>query len=349
MPSISTPDNRSAVIGIELDGDGAHPAAWRFSAHQPGTLLSGSRIRETVQAADTAGFHLATFHDSRTTDTEGAGVAGRIDAVQRAAFASAVTRSIGLVPEAGVLYTEPFHLATQLASLDYSSYGRAGWLATAENTVPEARSVGREYVPRRGGRGRGRRRRRSLTAAVGLLGGRRRHPRRATGRYLDADKLHYVDFEREEVFRQGSVDHSPPRAGAAASLPPLRCCRPSKRTWHWCRQRRRRTWRPLQTEPATPVRRARCWSWTWSWTPAASGPLTVSARAGLARAVDGWRQIRGDAAGLAELLAGLFKGGDGVRLSPRYWTWTCPSWQPWCCPIFAAPDCCPPASPARAP
>jgi alkanesulfonate monooxygenase SsuD/methylene tetrahydromethanopterin reductase-like flavin-dependent oxidoreductase (luciferase family) len=203
MPSISTPENRSAVIGIELDGDGAHPAAWRFSAHQPGTLLSGSRIRETVQAADTAGFHLATFHDSRTTDTGGAGVAGRIDAVQRAAFASAVTRSIGLVPEAGVLYTEPFHVATQLASLDYSSHGRAGWLVTAENTVPEARSVGRDYLPDA----------EVLAEAADVVESSRRLwdswedgaviRDAASGRYLDADKLHYADFEGKRFSVKG--------------------------------------------------------------------------------------------------------------------------------------------------
>jgi alkanesulfonate monooxygenase SsuD/methylene tetrahydromethanopterin reductase-like flavin-dependent oxidoreductase (luciferase family) len=135
MPSISIPENRSPVIGIKLGGDGAHPAAWRFAAHQPGTLLGGRRIRETVQEADVAGFHLATFRDSQTTDTGSPGVTGRIDAVQRAAFAAPLTRSIGLVPEAGVVYTEPFHVATQLASLDYSSRGRVGYVGGQEDMI----------------------------------------------------------------------------------------------------------------------------------------------------------------------------------------------------------------------
>ena len=110
MPSTPPSSHRPAVLGIELDGDCAHPAAWRFAAHEPEELLTGHRIREIVQAADIAGFHLATFRDSRTADTRSAGIAGRIDAIQRAAFSAPLTRSIGLVPEAGVIYTEPFHL-----------------------------------------------------------------------------------------------------------------------------------------------------------------------------------------------------------------------------------------------
>jgi alkanesulfonate monooxygenase SsuD/methylene tetrahydromethanopterin reductase-like flavin-dependent oxidoreductase (luciferase family) len=213
------------LLGIELDGDGAHPAAWRFAAHQPGALLTGHRIRETVQAADIAGFHFATFRDSRTTDAAAAGIAGRIDAVQRAAFAAPVTRSIGLVPEAGVLYTEPFHVATQLASLDYSSHGRAGWLLSTENSVQEARSVGREGIPEA----------EVQPEAADVVESSRRLwdsweddaviRDAETGRYLDADKLHYADFEGDRFSVKGpSIIPRPlqgqvPVFAAAALLP----------------------------------------------------------------------------------------------------------------------------------
>ncbi len=76
-------------------------------------------------AAESAGFHAVTFRDSPE--------AGRLNALQRAAFAGPLTRSIALIPEVDTAYTEPFHVSTQLASLDYVTGGRAGWIATADD------------------------------------------------------------------------------------------------------------------------------------------------------------------------------------------------------------------------
>lgn len=36
----------SLVLAIEIDGDGAHPAACRRAAHPPSELLSGTTLRE---------------------------------------------------------------------------------------------------------------------------------------------------------------------------------------------------------------------------------------------------------------------------------------------------------------
>ncbi|WP_144661347.1 LLM class flavin-dependent oxidoreductase [Paenarthrobacter nicotinovorans] len=201
MPS--KPDFRSRVVALELDGDGAHPAAWRKALHDPQALLGGQRIRETVQTADIAGFHLATFKDSRVVDDGTSGVPTRIDAVQRAAFAAPITRSLGLVPEVGTLFTEPFHVATQLASLDYSSQGRAGWLVNADNFVAEARSVGRSPLPPE----------ETASEAADVVQANRRLWDSweddavirdvATGRYLDRDKLHYANFEGQRFSVKG--------------------------------------------------------------------------------------------------------------------------------------------------
>ena len=70
----------------------------------------------------------------------------RLNALQRAAFAGPVTRSIALVPEVDTVYTEPFHISTQLASLDYVSGGRAGWLVAASESAADAAAVGRDLV-----------------------------------------------------------------------------------------------------------------------------------------------------------------------------------------------------------
>jgi alkanesulfonate monooxygenase SsuD/methylene tetrahydromethanopterin reductase-like flavin-dependent oxidoreductase (luciferase family) len=189
----------TGFLALELDGDGGHPAAWRKARHTPAELLDGTRVRATVLAAESAGFHVATFADGPLTpaadSADGRDIPGRLNALQRAAFAGPVTASIVLVPEVDTVYTEPFHISTQLASLDYVSGGRAGWLVAASDQAADAAAVGRSLVPADGlGR----------EAADSIEVGRRLWDSWeddavirdvATGRYIDADKLHYVDFD----------------------------------------------------------------------------------------------------------------------------------------------------------
>lgn len=188
---------RPGLLALELDGDGAHPAAWRKARHAPTELLDGTRIRATVLAAESAGFHVATFADGTLPgghETGGRDIAGRLNALQRAAFAGPVTSSIVLVPEVDTVYTEPFHVSTQLASLDYVSGGRAGWLVAASGSEEDAAAVGRDVV---GAEGLAREAADSVEVSRRLWdswedGAVIRDV--ATGRYLDADKLHYADF-----------------------------------------------------------------------------------------------------------------------------------------------------------
>ncbi|WP_028048295.1 LLM class flavin-dependent oxidoreductase [Cellulomonas sp. URHD0024] len=118
MPS----DNRSSddgqtPLGIELDGDGAHPAAWRFAGHGPAELLDPARLGRTVRAAETAGFSFATLAARRPGDGF-PNIQGRLDPVELAAYLAALTSRIGLVVETSADGAEPFHLANRLASLD---------------------------------------------------------------------------------------------------------------------------------------------------------------------------------------------------------------------------------------
>ncbi|NQD90441.1 LLM class flavin-dependent oxidoreductase [Paenarthrobacter sp. CM16] len=170
----SSEENRAGFLAIELDGAGYE------------------NLAAAVLAAESAGFHVATFKDTPE--------AGRANALQRAAFAGPVTRTIAVVPEVDTVYTEPFHVSTQLASLDYVSGGRAGWIVTAAESPEAAAAVGRSFV--QGG---------ALTqeAAASIEVSRRLWDSWeddavirdvATGRYIDVDKLHYADFETPADF-----------------------------------------------------------------------------------------------------------------------------------------------------
>jgi alkanesulfonate monooxygenase SsuD/methylene tetrahydromethanopterin reductase-like flavin-dependent oxidoreductase (luciferase family) len=211
------------LLLIELDGDGGHPAAWRKSTSAPASVLDPAKLRGVVLAAESAGFHAATFGDGAGPEIGapeigapeiGAPVdsAGRLNALQRAAFVAPLTRSIALVPEVDTVYTEPFHVSTQLASLDYVSRGRAGWLVRASASSEDAAAVGREHADPA---------RQTREAAASVELGRRLWDTWEddavirdvpTGRYLDVDRLHYADFEGQDYSVKGpSIIPRPPQ------------------------------------------------------------------------------------------------------------------------------------------
>jgi alkanesulfonate monooxygenase SsuD/methylene tetrahydromethanopterin reductase-like flavin-dependent oxidoreductase (luciferase family) len=104
------------ALGIELDGEGSHPAAWRRAHHPLSETLSGRTLKQKVRAAENAGFTFATFDDSILAPH--GDIRARVDAINRASFVAAATSTIGLVPVVETTYAEPFHTSSQLATLD---------------------------------------------------------------------------------------------------------------------------------------------------------------------------------------------------------------------------------------
>ncbi|WP_030918002.1 LLM class flavin-dependent oxidoreductase [Streptomyces sp. NRRL B-24720] len=119
-----------------------------------------------------------------------------LDALAVLSRVAPATRRIGLVPTVTTTHTEPFHVSSAVATLDWVSRGRAGWSAEVSTTEAEARLFGRRSAApaaelwREAGE----------TADVGARlwdswedDAEIRDV--ATGRFIDRDKLHYVDFE----------------------------------------------------------------------------------------------------------------------------------------------------------
>ncbi|BCJ48195.1 hypothetical protein GCM10010168_25550 [Actinoplanes ianthinogenes] len=175
---------RQPHLALEVDGNGAHPAA--------GPAFDVATLRSRVTAAEAAGFALVTIADSPLPPPRGA-----IEAGVRAAYLSRLTRRIGLAPTLHATVTEPFHLATQLASLDHASLGRGGWVVGADHDAAAFATVG---LPRLDGP----ELRRELTDVIDvarLLWDSWEDDAvikdLATGRFLDADRVHHVDFTGE--------------------------------------------------------------------------------------------------------------------------------------------------------
>ncbi|WP_233289597.1 LLM class flavin-dependent oxidoreductase [Streptomyces microflavus] len=158
IPATSgTPGGAAAPLhlAVALDGAGWHPAAWREEGARPGELLDAAYWADLVAEAerglldfvtieDALGLQSAAFHlpDDRTDQ-----VRGSIDAVLLAAHLAPLTTHIGLVPTTNVTHTEPFHLAIGIATLDHASKGRAGWRPQISSRASDAAHFGRRTTP----------------------------------------------------------------------------------------------------------------------------------------------------------------------------------------------------------
>ena len=222
-------------LAAALDGAGWHPAAWREPAARPTELLTGPYWADLVRTAERGLLDFVTIEDAHAVqssrldgpDERTDQVRGRLDAVLVAARVAPLTRHIGLVPTATTTNTEPFHVSKAIASLDYAATGRAGWRVKVSASAHEARLFGRRELPELRVQDLGDKRVRELIgqlfdeAADHVEVVRRLWDSweddaeirdAATGRFVDRDKLHYIDFEGRWFSVKGpSITPRPPQ------------------------------------------------------------------------------------------------------------------------------------------
>ena len=215
-------------LAVALDGAGWHPAAWREPSARPAELLTGRYWTDLVAEAERGLLDFVTIEDGFTVQSARTDrVTGRLDAVLIAARVAPVTRHIGLVPTVVVTHTEPFHISKAIATLDYASNGRAGLRVRVSASPQEAALFGRRDFPELDLRDRDDPAVGRLTAALfDEAADYVEVVRRlwdswdddaeirdaATGRFIDRDKLHYIDFAGEYFSVKGpSITPRPPQ------------------------------------------------------------------------------------------------------------------------------------------
>ncbi|WP_134322579.1 LLM class flavin-dependent oxidoreductase [Cumulibacter soli] len=219
MSHIPTDLSRTPLaIGIELNGAGVHPAAW--TTRPARSFTEPRRFRELARGAENAGFTFVTFGERDALDPP-TGPIGRLDSIELAAFVAASTRDIGLLAVAGVIHAEPFHLANQLASLDFAATGRAGWIVDPYDSAERARSYG---VPQITDAHRRRAEASEVVAAVRRLWDTWEDgvliADVESGHFLDPDRLHYADFDGEFFSVKGPAITPRPPQGHLPILAP---------------------------------------------------------------------------------------------------------------------------------
>jgi alkanesulfonate monooxygenase SsuD/methylene tetrahydromethanopterin reductase-like flavin-dependent oxidoreductase (luciferase family) len=202
-------------LAVALEGAGWHPAAWREPRARPAELFTAGYWTDVVAEAERGLLDFVTIEDgfsvqSSRTDQ----VVGRLDAVLIAARVAPLTHGIGLMPTVIVTHTEPFHISKAIATLDYVSNGRAGVRVRVSGSMDEAVHIGRRVRPLPAAE--------LLDEAAGYVEVVRRLWDSweddaeirdvATGRFVDRDKLHYIDFEGSWFSVRGpSITPRPPQ------------------------------------------------------------------------------------------------------------------------------------------
>ncbi|MEU9171241.1 LLM class flavin-dependent oxidoreductase [Streptomyces sp. NPDC048420] len=220
-------------LAVALEGTGWHPASWREQVARPRDLFTAGYWADLVAEAERGLLDFVTIEDGLgpqsshflDPDERTDQVRGRLDAVLIASRVAPLTRHIGLVPTAVVTHTEPFHLSKAIATLDYVSTGRAGLRVQITARPNEAAHFGRRTIAR-------------IEAydspgtqevvsdlfdeAADYVEAVRRLwdsweddaeiRDAATGRFVDRDKLHYIDFEGKHFSVKGpSITPRPPQ------------------------------------------------------------------------------------------------------------------------------------------
>jgi alkanesulfonate monooxygenase SsuD/methylene tetrahydromethanopterin reductase-like flavin-dependent oxidoreductase (luciferase family) len=222
MPDPSNPIR----LAVALEGAGWHPGAWRETDARPADLLTAGYWTDLVAKAEYGYLDFVTIEDAFNLQSDDRAVPdhrvdrvrGRLDAVLIAARVAPSTQHIGLVPTVTVTHSEPFHVSKAIATLDYVSTGRAGVRVQISGRQDAAALFGRRQIPPRSPD--------SITAHFDEAADYVEVLRRlwdsweddaeirdvATGRFVDRNKLHYIDFKGQWFSVKGpSITPRPPQ------------------------------------------------------------------------------------------------------------------------------------------
>jgi FMN-dependent oxidoreductase (nitrilotriacetate monooxygenase family) len=201
---------RQLRLGYILHGVGPGWDDWRHPDAQVDASTSFSFYKKQAQLAERGKFDYVFVADSVSINPRSSPhYLNRFEPLTILSAVAAVTEHIGLVGTATVSYTEPFNLARQLASLDHISGGCAGWNIVTSWLEGSAANFGKEEHLAHDVRYR--LAEEYLDVTKGLWDSWEDDALvrdKATGQFLDPDKLHELNHKGEFLSVKGPLNLS---------------------------------------------------------------------------------------------------------------------------------------------
>lgn len=206
---------RQLRLGFILHGVGPGWDDWRH----PDALVDASTnfgfYKRQAQSAERGKFDYLFVADSVSINARSSPhYLNRFEPLTILSAVAAVTERIGLVGTATVSYTEPYNLARQFASLDHISGGRAGWNVVTSWLEGSAANFGKDEHLAHDTRYR--LAEEYLDVVKGLWDSWEDDALvrdKATGQFLDPDKLHELNHKGEFLKVKGPLNISRSRQG----------------------------------------------------------------------------------------------------------------------------------------
>jgi alkanesulfonate monooxygenase len=212
---------RQMKLGAFFHPTGHHIASW---LHPEAQIDAGTNVEHYIELAQTAErgkFDLMFLADALATRDGNLNALSRwpqymayFEPITLLSAIAAVTKHIGLVSTATTSYNEPYNIARKYASLDHISHGRAGWNVVTSANLTEAHNFGREEHFEHGERYD---RAIEFTEVVFGLWDSWDDDAfirdRATARYFDPKKLHYLRHKGEHFSVRGPLNVARPPQG----------------------------------------------------------------------------------------------------------------------------------------
>ena len=195
-------------LGVFAVGTGNHIAGWRH----PGATKSSDDIATFIQigqAAERGKFDFMFLADNvQCTFEDHPGFVSRLEPFTTLAAVGALTSHIGLVASGSTSWTAPYNLARLVGSLDHISNGRAGWNLVTTSTSVSAANFGSQPIPHD--------KRYEIACEFievvkGLWDSWETDAKVIdveTGRYLDTEKIHVLDYQGEHFSVRGPLNMS---------------------------------------------------------------------------------------------------------------------------------------------
>jgi alkanesulfonate monooxygenase SsuD/methylene tetrahydromethanopterin reductase-like flavin-dependent oxidoreductase (luciferase family) len=171
-----------------------------------------AQISTLAQSVEKAGFTFIRFQDKQASG-EGPAAFARTEPFTTASFLATRTKRLGFFVTGNTSYFEPFNLARLTASLDHVTHGRAGWELVSGASYPAAINYSQAEPSAEEHYGRAAEAAEILSKLWDSWEDDAFIRNKATGDYVDGDKIHPIHHAGERFRIKGPLNVARPPQG----------------------------------------------------------------------------------------------------------------------------------------